>query len=88
MSGLALVLAAASILLSSWLFTRIQTQRTESLVRACLRDSDQSRAIIAFLDELGSKPATVDKARGFFPVLTIDECEARAEESVGPPPGK
>lgn len=88
MSGLALILASASILLSAYLFQRVQTERTRSLVTTCLRDSAQSSAIIGFLSELGSRPQTVAKAREFFPVLTEKECRSRAERLVGPPPAK
>ena len=88
MSAFALVLAAASLLWSAWLFTRVQHERTASLVRACQRDSAQSMAIIEFLDELGSRPQTLNKAREFFPVLTREQCEQRAREAVGPPPAR
>jgi hypothetical protein len=88
MSAFALLLASASILLSAWLFTRVQNERSTSVVTACVRDSNQSRAIIAFLDELGSRPKTLDKAREFFPVLSREQCEKRARSLVGPPPAK
>lgn len=88
MSALAMLLAAASMLLSAWLFTRVQDERTNSLVSACMRESSRSAATIEFLNELGSRPATLEKARTFFPVLTREQCEARARLSVGPPPAK
>lgn len=84
----ALILAAASILFSAYLFTRVQDERTKTIVGACQRDSAQSEAIIQFLVELGSRPSTVRKARAFFPVLSPEQCEERGQRLVGPPPVK
>jgi hypothetical protein len=88
MSACALILAAASMLLSSYLFTRIQDERTQTIVGACLRDSDQSRAIIAFLIDVHARPSTIKSSKSFFPVLTREQCEQRGRNLVGPPPVK
>jgi hypothetical protein len=86
MSALALVLAAGSILFTAYLFTRVQNERTRSVVTSCLRDSAKNEAIIAFLEELEARPSTLTKAREFFPVLTERACEQRARVLVRPPP--
>jgi DNA-binding transcriptional regulator YbjK len=83
-AGLALILAASSVLLTAILFTKIQTERIRSLTSSCMRDSRQSAAIIGFLADVS--PRTVDKARRFFPVYSQAECRRQADQLVGPPP--
>lgn len=88
LNALALLLAATSILLSAYLYTRIQNERSRALVVLCEQNSAQSAAIIAFLRHLDSRRSTVQEARKFFPVLTQNECENRSFDLVGPPPVK
>ena len=86
MSACALLLAAASILFSAFLFTRVQDERTRSLVRACVRDSTQNQGTLDFLAALDVREETLERARRFYPVLSVRQCEERARKAVGPPP--
>jgi hypothetical protein len=88
MSGVALVLAAASILFSAYLYTRIQNERSHALVVLCERNSAQSAAIIAFLAHLNTRRSTLRDARKYFPVFTHRQCSSRSIDLVGPPPVK
>jgi hypothetical protein len=85
-AGLALILAASSVLLTAVLVRRIQTERVRSLTVSCERDSRQSAAIIGFLADVS--PGTVDEARRYFPVYSHAECHRQADLLVGPPPAK
>lgn len=85
-SAAALLLASLSILVSAFLFTRIQNERTYALTQTCLRESDRSSATIAFLRDLGVRPMTLAKARERFPVLSVAQCEQRAQGLVKSPP--
>jgi hypothetical protein len=85
-AGLALILAASSVLLTAVLVRRIQTERVRSLTVSCERDSAQSEAIIGFLADVS--PGTVEEGRKRFPVYSPAECHAQADRLVGPPPAK
>jgi hypothetical protein len=83
-AGLALILAASSVLLTAVLFTKIQSERIRSLTTSCMRDSRQSEAIIGFLADVS--PRNVVAARRFFPVYSQADCHRQADQLVGPPP--
>jgi hypothetical protein len=71
-AGLALILAASSVLLTAVLVRRIQTERVRSLTVSCLRDSAQSAANLKFLAAVS--PQIVDEARRYYHVYSPAEC--------------
>jgi hypothetical protein len=85
-AGLALILAASSVLLTAVLVRRIQTERVRSLTVSCLRDSAQSAANLKFLAAVS--PQIVDEARRYYHVYSPAECHRQADRLVGPPPAK
>ena len=98
MSAFALVLAAASILLSAYLYTRIQDERIRSISRSCEETNQRYDKAIETLDVLIARAPAERKQRArdgrAGTVLLIDalvpkrDCAALVERSVGSPPAK
>jgi hypothetical protein len=95
MSALALLMAAASILFSAWLFNRVQEERANATRTACQGTNDRQDETKARLDELIFQLPPARRARAEAgqrgTVLLIEalapkrDCEALVERSVGSP---
>lgn len=96
MSAGALVLAAASILLSAYLFTRIQAERENSIRAACQETNRRYDKTVGRLDKLiaqappgrreqakKNRDGTVGLIDGLVPKR---DCNAVVDRSVSPPP--
>jgi len=85
MAAAGCVLAALSILISVYLFTKIQDSRRVSLTEICNQQSVQNQKIIDYLASLGARPESIRRAAEFFPVQTREQCSARAHYRVDHP---
>lgn len=93
--NLALILAAGSVLLSAWLFTRIQDERERSIRTSCQETNRRYDKAIERLDRLIAQAPADRKARAkqnrAGTVSLIDalvpkrDCDALVGRSVGPP---
>ena len=63
----------------------IQAERLRNTITACRERSNQNEQIIAYLEALDARPASIVRAREFFPVLTDEQCVAQARERVEHP---
>jgi hypothetical protein len=96
MSACALLLAAASILFSAYLYTRIQDERERSIRTSCEETNRRYDKAIARLDTLIRPSPAADRQRPperrAGTVLLIDalvpkrNCDAAVKRSVGSPP--
>lgn len=89
MAAVGVILGSVAIFLSVWLFVlngervdQINQERVRNTVTSCVRDSNANLQIIEFLRDAGAQAETIDRAERFFPVLTQDECERRARETI------
>lgn len=65
---------------------QINHERLRNTIVACQEKSASNKAILAYLEALGARQATLERAREFFPVLTDGECVAQASRRVTPSP--
>lgn len=97
-SAFALMLAAASMLLSAWLYTRVQDERERSIRMACKDTNERHDRALAKLDILIEKVPPARRARAqqgragtvalIEALVPRRDCGKLVKRSVHPPPAR